>query len=340
MVKFIRQLRSEYEKLNKTFPSEDAAKRVASAFEAEFKDFPQYFRDLFGDDINNIPFMTPEGISSALKNVKDSKIIENFFAALQKKLQIFLDKNIAEEQVEIAVELQKKSADEINRQIEELFSNYEIQLQLTELGLTSEDAKNIFNLDAIDLASLGKKLGELREYILDNFGKDELEKFKEYEKKYTEIYEKAQMERLKKYSAYLQREMSERVKVEMDTLKKIAELESIPALYSEDKESLQYKTRQRIYDKIMEERAKKIDELRWKEFQQSDLYVSLFTDLSNASNQSLRFMKTRLEDLRGSLKGLSATDLKAVSDNLRQIDEQLLQQNPFDTLIVASKDFK
>ena len=340
MVKFIRQLRSEYDKLNKTFPSEDAAKRVADSFRDEFEDFPKYFRDLFGDDIKNIPFMTPEGTSAALKNVKDSKIIEKFFAAWQKKLQIFLDKNIAEEQVEIAVDLQKKSADEINRQIEELFSNYEIQLQLTELGLTSEDAKNIFNLDSIELGELGKKLGELREYILDNFGKDELEKFKEYEKKYTEIYEKAQMERLKKYSAYLQKEMSERIKVEMDTLKQLAELDAMPSLYSKDSESLQSKTRERIRERILEERDKKIAALQWKEFQQSDLYVSLFTDIGNASYQSMRLMKNSLEDLRGSLKGLSATDLKAISDNLRQIDEQLLQDNPFDALITSVRDFK
>ena len=172
---------------------------------------------------------------------------------------------------------------------------------------------------------------------MDNFGKDELEKFKEYEKKYTEIYEKAQMERLKKYSAYLQKEMSERIKVEMDTLK---QLDAMPSLYSKDSESLQSKTRERIRERILEERDKKIAALQWKEFQQSDLYVSLFTDIGNASYQSMRLMKNSLEDLRGSLKGLSATDLKAISDNLRQIDEQLLQDNPFDALITSVRDFK
>ena len=338
MVKFIRQLRSEYKKLSKTFPSEDAAKRVADSFRDEFSAMPKFFQDVFGGDISNIAFLSPEQVVESLNKIKP--IIENNFKTWQQKLQIFFEKNKAEEQVEIDVKLQKKSAEEINRQIEELFSNYEIQLQLTELGLTSEDAKNIFNLDSIELGELGKKLSEFREEVYAEHGEDEINKYKEFEKKYTEIYEKAQMERLKKYSAYLQKEMSERIKVEMDTLKQLAELDAMPSLYSKDSESLQSKTRERIRERILEERDKKIAALQWKEFQQSDLYVSLFTDIGNASYQSMRLMKNSLEDLRGSLKGLSATDLKAISDNLRQIDEQLLQDNPFDALITSVMDFK
>lgn len=338
MVKFIRQLRSEYEKLNKTFPSEDAAKRVADSFRDEFEAMPKFFQDVFGGDISNIAFLSPEQVVESLNKIRP--IIENNFKTWQQKLQIFFEKNKAEEQVEIDVEFKKKTADEINRQIEELFSNYEIQLQLTELGLTSEDAKNIFNLDSIELGELGKKLSEFREEVYAEHGEDEINKYREFEKKYTEIYEKAQMERLKKYSAYLQKEMSERIKVEMDTLKQLAELDAMPSLYSKDSESLQSKTRERIRERILEERDKKIAALQWKEFQQSDLYVSLFTDIGNASYQSMRLMKNSLEDLRGSLKGLSATDLKAISDNLRQIDEQLLQDNPFDALITSVKDFK
>lgn len=92
---------------------------------------------------------------------------------------------------------------------------------------------------------------------------------------------------------------------------------------------------------------RKTDENKWKDFQNSDMYVRLFENLDQVSSKALDAMATRLRDMRDNLNNLDPTQLKAVVDQIKKVDEVRNSRNPFKAftsgikeMIKAGKDLK
>ena len=90
---------------------------------------------------------------------------------------------------------------------------------------------------------------------------------------------------------------------------------------------------------LKKEYDKKSDENAWKEFQNSDMYISLFDNIDQASTRMLTAMRNKLESLRGSLKSLSPEQLKQIVTQLNEVDEKIASKNPFKGLTSSIKEY-
>ena len=90
---------------------------------------------------------------------------------------------------------------------------------------------------------------------------------------------------------------------------------------------------------LKKEYDKKSDENAWKEFQNSDMYISLFDNIDQASTRMLTAMRNKLESLRGSLKRLSPEQLKQIVTQLNEVDEKIASKNPFKGLTSSIKEY-
>ena len=85
--------------------------------------------------------------------------------------------------------------------------------------------------------------------------------------------EKAQEERLKKYTKYLVQAQGERVKIKMEEMRKLNEIETL---------GLDESQKQMARQAIQKESRQQMDKLEWNEFKDSGMYVQLFEDLDYA----------------------------------------------------------
>ena len=274
-------------------------------------------------DISQIDFTNIEGVVAVLKRLRPLAEKEG------KAAKEALEAKISEFEATIGVDVRIKKAKELNDQVENLFSDYELSLELDKLGIPPDLASQLFGIDSISLPELRANLEAKRgEFI----GTDQEDKYKEWLKKLSELEDKHRLENLKKYSKYLVKAQSERVKIKLEELRQIEEIESL----SDADDS----TKMRMREGVREETQKKLSDLEWNEFKASDMYIQIFEDLDNASNVALNSMIQRLSSMRENLKDLDATQLKEIVDAIGRAKDALAANDPFNAIASNMKKAK
>lgn len=310
-IALIKKAGDEYEKLRKYYSEDEAKKRVVDALkeEAKQKGVESIFMSAEFDDRGTLASM--EKVKAMYKNMSQEMKIA--FAEAFGGIELQLD-----------IDVQENRVKEIQNQFSDLFGNYELSLELDNLGLDKNLASQLFGVEVFDLAELRKQLEPFKKELQTTLGKDGVSAWEEMDKKISEMEAKELQERLKTYSQYLKQSVSERVKIEMEAQKKIAEVRATEEFTPEQQE--------RIVTQIRQETQVKKDEQAWKGFQDSELYIKMFEDLEFASTKALDAMEQKLIEVRNSLKTLSPTELKQINDQLEKIREVKISRNPFEGL--------
>lgn len=216
--KAIQDLRKNYEDLIKTFTKYDTISRVTRSKQALINEL---FKDL-GYEISNINFdslpqlvdfisQLQEGLT---KGSKDWLKLENIKAAFQ---------------LDIDVKTTQQARDEFMRGIESMFGNYEMSLELEKLNIPPDLAKQLFGVESVDLSEIRRELethlAKLRADGATEGADEEVKKTQEKLKKVEELERKAQEDRLKKYVKYLQKAQSEAVRIKINELNQLDEIE-------------------------------------------------------------------------------------------------------------------
>lgn len=300
-------------------------KRRAEKLAAEFKG------DLSIDNIlaqaiikeSNIDFTTPQGVVSALEQLIP------YAQTLGPKFVQELQKSIADFKVEIGITAKQDSDKDIKKQVEDMFDQYDLTLELKELDIPQDLAKNLFKVDYTSLDDLREKLVSMRESFI---GKDMLDEYDKFMEKLNDMEIKAAKERMKTYSKYLMEGMSERVKITVDGLKKIKEVEQ-----SSEFDEYQKK---RIKEGISKETRAELQKQQWEEFKNTDIYTMMFDDIENMGTTALTALRDRLKELKYSLKDLPTAELRRMATQLSKIEEEIAVRNPFKALADSMRKIK
>ena len=294
-------------------------------------------------------FTTLEGLKKALES-----LVPKAASAGEQAMNALL-KAISDVDVEIGVRARIKENEKIAKEISDMFSGYEIGLELKDLNIPSNIVKDVFGeyFDNLDIdVSLDEILNKIQQFKseLDKSDIDissqlnaenvteeskkilqsELEgnrkrreQLTKDEQKVTEMLNKEYLERLKTYTKYLLNEQHERVKIRMETLRMLQEVENI--------EEYTPAQRQTITDKIKEEERKKLAQQTWKDFEQSPMYLQLFDDIENMSTDALESVIAKMKDLYNSMlaAGVAASDLKEILNQIDKAEEAIDRRNPF-----------
>ena len=325
VVKSLKEAHQEYIKLNKTL-GESESKQMALKKHA--KSFAEAAKNAGLKDISlgQFKFETEEGAIDALEYLKD-KLPES-----AKQARFKLEEAIGEISGEVRIRTKAEDDKLLIEQIEEMFSGYEMSIELQKLNIPPDLAKQLFNIDNIGLDSIRKKIEtDLTNAKNAGGNKDLIKELEEKLKKVDELEDKQLKERLEKYSKYLTEAMGERVKIKMEEIRQINEIDNLNDLTQSQKELAKQGVRK--------ESQVKMDKLEWEEFKDSGMYVQLFEDLEYASTKSLRAMRKQLIQLKDGLKNLDADDLKHLYSQIEKLDAQISSRNPFKELVVGIDDY-
>lgn len=321
-ISLIKELNKEYEKLNKVMGSDKAAKTVMERYTSQLKDVKMP-KNIIGDAF--LP--NKENTAKALQEF--SKQITDFRKKIgaQKDANVLFDEKDAEDI--------KKKLHITKKDIEDMFNQLDLHKKLKDAGLSEAEVQQLF-------PGLAKTLDDVQKGIEA-----------EYQKKFPKgEYLIADTDANKQYLADLNKLNQQRIKDSQDLV-----IELTKAYKTQLSDQLQldrwyYEERAKIANANLTEEQKtqynsnltsqynkKSDENAWKQFQNSDMYISMFENIESSSTRMLEAMRDKLASLRENLKNLPADQLKAIINQQEKIDEMISQKNPFSGLTSGVKEY-
>lgn len=313
-IKLIEEAYKRYQELNKYLSNEEATSQV---------------REQFADtSVNNIvATMTfdAQGVIDGMQQVWDS-VGEQAGEAGRKAFQ----DATREYRSELILNPRIEGLDRLNEQIEDLFNQYNLSIELESTGINPEVINSVFGFKngIFSTKELRAQLEKMRPLFVGQG--DEYEKaWEEALRNVSELEEKELQKRLKKYTNYLKQTVSERARIELEARKQIAEVDSMDEYDNAQKNA--------IKSSIRSEAEKQIQNAIWEDFKESNMYLQMFDDLDKISTDGLDYMIKRLENMKDSLKDLDPTDLKEIIDSLNELREEKISRNPFDEMGVNFK---
>jgi hypothetical protein len=345
MIKGIQSLHKEFLALNKDLNDVEAKQLAIKKHSGMFDEIKQHLGAAGNAiDINTIDFANENAFVKFLEGLKE---IPNLSA--QAKLAI--EKALTDIKGEAEVRFEVENTERIKREIADMFGNYEMSLELEKLNIPPDFAKNLFNIESIDLSDLRKAildefnlgfyLGTSNEniYNSENFRALSEEQQKEIKKnleKVEELEQKAQEERLKKYVKYSEKQMSERAKVKFKEMKMLDEIEKtfqIEDTDTEEQKATKIAAKQAALVGVAKEAKEELAKLEWQSFKQSDVFASMYQDLDKVSSSALQNMIDQLNKYKNEWTDLPINEMKeviALMEKLKQNQmEREAQANPF-----------
>ncbi|MBQ3990280.1 MAG: hypothetical protein II630_05510 [Bacteroidales bacterium] len=305
LISLIKEMRSEYDKLSKS------AYGYAKSEEKVRESYKDSVKEILGKaGITDYDFTSNEGMIKALEKVK------SYATKLGKDAAAEVQKYIDQLETEIEINAQVRIREDFGKKIENAFNDYELTLELDKLNLPQGLAADMWGIEETDLQDLRNKLSQMFMGLRDENGQLSDEAFKDYEKllnKIDDLERKQQKERLKDYSKYLEAQYSERVKIEMDYVRKLAALEAETAIKEPQKRE--------IMEGLNREFLEKSRKQDWEDFKGSEFYVGMMEDLEKQGSASLEVMRKKLLEMRENAENLSPRALKEVVNALEKIDE-------------------
>lgn len=310
-ISLLKEMNKRYNDLAKTYDAVTAKEKVMTSFA---KSFEEIFKGT-GISIEDIDVTSMESMVNSLKKLEPIATKEG------KKAYNALMKEIGEFEVQIGLNAKKDADKKLKDEVDKLFDQYDLSIELKKLDITDELAESFIGADALNLDELRKKIEELKPQFI---GTDMEEEYKKYLDKIDDLENKAAKERMKTYSKYLMEEMSDRVKLRIETLKKIKEIEESKEFKPEQKE--------RIIGAIKEESKKEEQKMDWEDFKGSDMYTMMFEDIEFLGAKSIEVLKNKLTELKSSLSDLPATDVKEIINQIEKLEDVAIERNPFKNL--------
>ena len=335
MIDFVRELNREFDTLRKNFNEKDSAKwagatnRILSSFEDKFVAMPKKFKKAFQDSLASIDFTSKEGTVQAeniVKGLIDSA--KDLTKKEKEELQRAWGEAVGQIKLEAELELKAREDERLKAQVQKMFDDYNLTIELDKLGVDADEVGKLFNIDTKDLLTLERKLESMKEEFV---GRQMEKEYRQFMRKIVEINDKANLEMAKKYVKYLAFQYDERAKLEIEYMRKRAEVYALPF---DEQETM------RILENLQKETQKKLDDIKWNEFRGSDYYIELFEDLDNVSTQAITDMIYNLNELKSSLSNLSPTELKTMTEQIVKLEDTLIKRNPFRELVKSFKELK
>lgn len=330
--KAIEETAKSYEDYRKSFSKFEADKVIDEQFGKVFKNLGVKISDYFKSGA----FDTRELIDALkiLQKQLAATTTERFKAINDLMLEI--EKN----EIDLKVKLAEDDKKKLQKDIDEMFANYELTDTLQDLGLNVELTFMVGG-KPMTLEDVRKEITRLK----DMNGKDEAtEKIKIYEdalKKIADMENKSQIERLKQYGKYLSRSYSSAAALQLkyySTLTKMQDdfaktkqnLQNIiddPSASAVDKEIAQKQLEQlpdqtkRAAEGMREEMEKELSKLNMDALFKDSMFAEMFQDLGKLSSKALDQMLAKINEIQRGANNLSLSQVRQLSQAIEKIKE-------------------
>lgn len=338
--KAVEDFYKQYESLKAKFSESESQRRAMSSFESYFKSVGLNMADVISKGwdtqglISNIEQLKKElkkhfgaiydEAESIMKKGITLDVVENPNAEQKlahglAKIIHDLEKSVADNKVKLDIEIQDAAKDRMQKEMEDLMATYDLTKTFTKMGL-SADLTNMFGKDPIkNLDELKQKVHEVyAEYDLGTEGAKVME---DMLKKIADMQNKALEARAKNYYDIMLNSVSKAAQIQLKAQRDLNE-----AMASEDLDAWTKKQRaMQINAKMQAD----LQENAFKEFQSSDIYVSIFSDIEHASKATLEYVIGKLKEMKDGFKDLPADQVRAIVSQLERAQQALASRNSF-----------
>lgn len=263
-----------------------------------------------------------EGLRAAFERMRDYISDSKQLTELQKK--------IGELTIEIDQDKLKEELGKAKKTVEQSFKNLDLYKALLDTGMQEYDIREMFPGIATSYADVEKTMAE--QYA----GREGTEWQEEYDDRKKELGEKRQQDEidmLKQLVKSYGQMLSDQLQLDLWYQSERNKIMSNTYLAGDTE------TRDTMLGNLAAEYEKKSAENKWNEFRGSNFYVTVFDDIETQSTRMLKAMRDKLEDLKGSLSGLTPGQLNTVLDAEQKINDELAERSPFKSLISGIKEY-
>lgn len=321
-IDLLTRMQKKYEELLKYMSSKNAAETTLYYF----SDTSKYVGLQLAKDFVPTKDNIIKQLEKQLGNINPKEITK--IAGLKQK--------IADLRFGITVDKDKETLDAVKKDIELIFANLKVNVKLKDLGFSQEEISSMFPKLETSLANVTQSVEKL---FLEKFG-DKATWGKDIQKQFDEVSKRIQKQELddsfntftqltKNYKAQL----SDQLQLDRWYMEERLKIQTNPQLAANQDLRSQY------LDNLQTKYGQKSSENKWKAFQNSDLYLSVFGNLEVQSNRVLAYIKERLNSLKDEMKNLDPTNLKAISEQISKIDELQTSRNPFKNINSGIKSY-
>lgn len=321
-ISLIEEMRKRYEELSKSaYGYVKSDKEVRKSFEESFKEI---FAGT-GISMKDIDFSTREAMYKSIRSTiaRATGIKEDVRKELLKKADTW--------NAQVPINIEVKIRNNFVREIEDMLKDHELTLEVQGLNISKEAMKDLFpDSKYTTLGMIQDKMEEFRKKRMDegNFSEEDLNTYKKYAEKVEAELLKERKERAKQYSKYLEKEYSERAKLEMQHASDVAFVE---ANFSNDAQ------RNSIIANINKKYQQDLNELNWKSFKESDFYVEMMDDITSLPVEYTKMMLDKIEEILQHPETLSPRALKEAIKARQKVLEAQMKTTP---LKVAGESLK
>lgn len=313
LIKVVNDVYSAFDKLEEKFDKITATEMLwrdySDAIDTAFKKVGKsadWVREQFGD------LTDKQSLKSALDWIAQN--------ASTKEARLQAQTASAKISVDLEIEARDKEFDELTRQMDDLFSGYELSIELDKLHIPKDFAKDFFNLDSIDITELRKRVVDKQSEFKGTEGE---KAYKDYLDKLDEMEVKSQQERLKKYLEFSREAIGERAKIMLDGFYELQDIEKAFQM-----------TNTLAFNKgLISEKTKTRLEMMGKTI--SDLFEMDSTELAGwqLTKEDLATLKEFNEELERQAQVAGEASKKKVSEELNKMDwEAFRGSDTFQTL--------
>ena len=321
-IALVEEMRKRYEELSKS------AYGYAKSDKEVRKAFADSFRDVFqgtGISMDQIDFTSMESM------MRSFELLKKKATAASKTVRDEIQKKADSSEAKIALDVEVKVREDFSREIEKMFNDYELTLEVQGLNIPKEAMKDLF--PDVDVTTLGKLQDRIQKFYQDRQTKDkngnvlfsekDLETYRKWANKVDAEILKARKERAKQYSKYLEKEYSERAKLEMQYARDVA---FIKANMTDDTQ------RENILANMQKKYQNDLNELNWKSFKESDFYVEMMDDLASLPRDYMQMMLNKIEEILQHPETLSPRALKEAINARQKVLEAQMSIEPLDVM--------
>ena len=322
-IKVIDDMNKKYRELAKTLPDVEAKQ---GAFNAYIDAFAEAYKDIKWIPAN-VRGMTPEQFAEQVLNFPDEDALVAFLDKLAKepmkafeKIKVELAKG--EYVLDAKVRVKKEGDKAILDDIQELFDQYDLSVELKKLNIPKDLAKSLFNVDYLDLEGLKKAVQDQETKFIGTDMEDEYKKFLE---KIDDLEEKQQKESAKRFVEFLTKNL--------DQTRVVLEQKGIDISYAKsqfDAGAISAQSFAEVVREITKRANEDISKINFEKFKDSSLYVKAMGDLAAYSKKELDKMTEALSKvLAENAKNMSTEELEAYHKALERIRKEQEKFDPF-----------
>lgn len=310
MLRTVKEIYQEFKKLQGSFDD-------LTAKEGALAKFGDAFKEAFGKTPEQMGFdlFSEEGVKKAydylISKAPDAK----------KKIQAQLAKG----EIVWDVKLQtKKDADqELLDDIQELFDQYDLSLELKKLNIPPDLAKSLFDVDYLDLDGLRKAVQEQESKFI---GTDMEKDYEDFLKKINDLSRKQREDEAKEFVNFLKKNLNE---IQLIQDKGAYNIALADRLFGEGKITTeQYMSSIR---QIVDDTNKEVARVNLEKFKDSATYIKAMGNLAAYSRDELEEMMNALQGQVGANAGnMGADEIRAYYEALeRLVDQYDKLESPF-----------